>query len=409
MKQFFIDCIKIIVVIPLWSLKQLGTKTKRNSHKIIFSAWFGQKFDDNSKALFEYTIKNRKDIEAIWITGSKKVLNELKMLHYPVCYTYSIKAIYYHLTAKYVVFCTSSHDGSNTLTYPLLSGAVFIYLWHGIPLKKIGKDDNIDKQKFDEMLGRKSVFIRKSLKKYYETKSSIVKNVYVFSSSNAISNIYKGVFGLSQDKILCLGQARNDYFYFNHSNLFREQFAGKKIVLYMPTHRNEGKVTMDFHKLLNLDVLNKLCVDYNYVLLIKKHFFHYSDPLVQDNEYSNIIELTHENVKSQELLDACDILITDYSSAYIDYLLLNRPIVFYAYDIEWYLEKERELYLEYNQDNIPGKICTNMNELEEELKRLFLGNDFNESLRNKIKNYYYSPENQKAVASKQIDKILTIS
>ena len=407
-REFIIDFVKISLIPLLWAFKKLGSIVHRNPVKIIFCAWFGQKFDDNSKALFEYTIKNRKDINAIWITGSKEVLEELIKLNYPVCYTWSLKAICYHLTSKYVVFCTSSHDGSSSIMHPLLSGATFINLWHGIPLKKIGKDDNIDEMKFEKMLDRKNVFLRIFLKKYYNIKASIAQNVYVFSSSEAISKIYEGVFGLSSDRILCLGQARNDYFFGNHPNEIRERFAGKKIVLYMPTHRSEGKTIMDFHNLLDLDAINKLCVANNFILLIKKHFFHKADPIVMNNEYSNIIELTHENVKAQELLDASDILITDYSSAYIDYLLLNRPIVFYAYDLQKYLEEDRELYLEYNQENIPGKICTNMKELKEELERLFQGKDFNESLRNKIKNYYYSSENQKAVAAKQIDKILSI-
>ena len=402
------DIVKIILIIPMFLFRMIGRKTKRDPHKMIFGAWFGHKYDDNSKALFEYTVRTRKDIKACWITKSKKVQSELLRLNYPVCYVWSFRAFYYHLYAKYVVYCTSSQDASSVLSYPLLSGALFVNLWHGIPLKKIGKDDDISREHFNKMLEEKSVFCRKALKIYYSLRLNHSNNVYVFSSSEAISKIYEGVFGLSKEKILCMGQARNDYFYNEHSNIFRKRYPDKKIVVYMPTHRNEGKTKMDFHDLLNLNELNDILKANNCVLLMKKHFFHNSDPIVEESEYSNIFELTHEDVKAQELIDAGDILITDYSSTYIDYLLLNRPIIFYAYDLDNYLKEDRKLYLEYNKDNIPGTICKTKLSLENELKDIIQGNDSNEALRHKIRDYYYSIDNQKAVASKQLDKILTL-
>lgn len=232
--------------------------------------------------------------------------------------------------------------------------------------------------------------------------------MYVFSSSEAISKMYEGVFRLSPKRIVCMGQARNDYFFTPHDNNIRNLYPGRKIVVYMPTHRNEGRSTMDFHNLLDLDRINRLCAEYNFVFLAKKHYFHNGDPIIENNEYSNIFELTHYNIKSQELIDSCDILITDYSSTYIDYLLLNRPILFYAYDLQNYLETDRDMYLEYNQDNIPGVICTTKESLVDEIESLFNGRDDSEAVRAKIKNYYYSEENQGLVAPKQIDKILTL-
>ena len=41
-----------------------------------------------------------------------------------------------------------------------------------------------------------------------------------------------------------------------------------------------------------------------------------------------------------------DFLITDYSSIYFDYLMLNREIIFIPYDFENYT-KNRELYFSY--------------------------------------------------------------
>ena len=55
-------------------------------------------------------------------------------------------------------------------------------------------------------------------------------------------------------------------------------------------------------------------------------------------------------------------LITDYSSIMIDFGLLRKPIIFYAYDLENYLNNERGFYLDYNKD-LPGPIVESMDDL----------------------------------------------
>ncbi len=408
MKTWQINILKILSIIPLGCCRLIGKLTIRNRNKIVFGAWFGNKYDDNPKALYEYVVNNRKDIDACWITRSKEVLSELKTNKYPVCKISSWRSLYYHLTAKYVVYCVTPQDLSNAILLPLLSGATFINLWHGIPLKKIGKDNQYDVNSFANEINKNNRLIKNLLHTYLVVRTKINKG-YIVSSSDAISKIYQGAFGLYNDHILCLGQARNDYFYNNHINVFRERFKGKKIIVYMPTHRNEGNSKMDFHDLLDLVKLNELCSDNNVVLLLKKHFYHNTDPVVSDGEYSNIIELTHENVKTQELLDASDILITDYSSTYIDYLLLNRPIIFFAYDLEHYLSNDREMYLTFSQENIPGRICINHQELEDEIRSLLQLKDSFEEQRNRIKDFYYNKDNQHPVSQKQIETIISLN
>jgi CDP-glycerol glycerophosphotransferase len=68
-------------------------------------------------------------------------------------------------------------------------------------------------------------------------------------------------------------------------------------------------------------------------------------------------------------------LITDYSSIYTDYLLLNRPVAFFAYDYEYYVNQNREIQFDYDWIT-PGPNCYNQTELEREiLKVLINGQD----------------------------------
>ena len=92
-----------------------------------------------------------------------------------------------------------------------------------------------------------------------------------------------------------------------------------------------------------------------------------------------IVDLTIKNVDPQELLFITDILITDYSSCYIDFLLFNRPIIFFQYDN--YEGSDNELYFSIGENN-PGPVVKTENELENELENLLDGKDEYDKRRN---------------------------
>ena len=64
----------------------------------------------------------------------------------------------------------------------------------------------------------------------------------------------------------------------------------------------------------------------------------------------------------RKLLCMTDILIADYSSIAVEYSLLNRQIILYAFDKEWYLSKDRGFYFDYEK-TAPGPIVENMQDL----------------------------------------------
>jgi CDP-glycerol glycerophosphotransferase (TagB/SpsB family) len=74
------------------------------------------------------------------------------------------------------------------------------------------------------------------------------------------------------------------------------------------------------------------------------------------------------------IINNFDLLITDYSSIYIDFLLTKRPIIFAPFDLEEYTRNDRELYFNYN-DVTPGPKCQNWDEVLVELKKFISGED----------------------------------
>jgi len=201
----------------------------------------------------------------------------------------------------------------------------------------------------------------------------------VISSENIRAN-YRTAFKISDSKIIALGQPRNDAMYnqFNFDrNIFTElnylEILRKRyehIIVWMPTHRlisGSGVADLidgyrfDLKKLLHLLKTTNSC------LIIKGHFLDASD-LKQKLKFTEPIIL-YPHADPYPLLRFSDILITDYSSVYFDYLLLNRPIVFAPFDYDIYMKADASFYYDYDQVT-PGVKCYDWNELISELEHL---------------------------------------
>lgn len=367
----------------------------KNNKILIFGAWFGQKYDDNPRYLYEYILENHNEYKAIWMTENISVYHDLLKKGFPVCLCKGIKPVIISLRAKYVFTATGRIDiGKNNIKY--IGRAYHINLWHGIPLKKIMYDNEISS------IGDNNIHnkIRNLLEKFP------YKNYYIVSTSKKITEIYINAFKVNKEQILEIGQPRNDRFFLNKENSYKKRFLNKKIILYMPTHRNEGKVCIDISKLFILDEINKICEDYNCVFLIKKHFYHNLE--IEDlNKYEYIHDLTTEKNETQELLHATDILITDYSSCYIDFLLLDRPIIFYNYDMDHYKKYDRDMYFDY-ENVTPGKKCKIYNDLSIELINILNGDDEYSFNRKKVKSLFYSDSAQSIVSDKLLELVLRL-
>jgi len=138
-------------------------------------------------------------------------------------------------------------------------------------------------------------------------------------------------------------------------------------VAYLPTFRDTKQASFSFHNLgsENRKKLNQILEKHGAVLLEKNHFV---DGFLRDNEEShNIRDLIFTleekgDVDTQEILLVSDLLITDYSGCYLDFLLLDRPVIHFAYDYDYYDKKDRGLY--YALDKVAaGDIVHNLENL----------------------------------------------
>ena len=149
--------------------------------------------------------------------------------------------------------------------------------------------------------------------------------------------------------------------------------------------------------------LSAMLEKYGWVFVIKQHRWVTHTTRTQ---YPNIIDITHENydLDPQLILKYSDLVITDYSSCYTDFLLLDRPVMFFCYDLDEYLDRW-ELNFDYDYVT-PGPKVWNSDQLIAELEKILQGNDEYEEERQRVKRVFYSPWNQQAVTGKQLDYIL---
>jgi len=188
---------------------------------------------------------------------------------------------------------------------------------------------------------------------------------YVVVSSENIRTYYAEGFGISLDKVVATGVPRTDIFFDeNYKEQKRKEFFekhpnlnGKKIMLFAPTFRGNGKLTGSYPvKKFDLKTVYEQ-TNGEYAIIVKLHPF-IKDKFKIPQEYKDYILEYSENSELNDLLFVTDLLISDYSSAIFEASLLNISMLFYAFDLNEYIAS-RDFYCEY-KSFLPGKIAYDM-------------------------------------------------
>ncbi len=201
-----------------------------------------------------------------------------------------------------------------------------------------------------------------------EILSKISENTdYLIVTSENIIGYYSEAFQMPESKIKALGLPRMDYYFENRDlDKLKKDFCqkygisqDKKIILYAPTFRDEEKYNNVFSYLDLEDFNERLGNDYVLALRLHpkiKNF--YKDDISSKGKYIDVSGYESE----QELMLISDVLITDYSSIMIEYSILNKPTVFFTYDLDEYLANERGFYYDF-KTTVPGHIVYTSDEL----------------------------------------------
>ena len=304
----------------------------RKKHLWVFGALEGRKYDDNSKYMFEYMCKaHSQEFRCVWLTNNASTLQLLRHLGKEAYLNGSWKGKWMQLRAG-VAFYT--HGLMDFGLIPLLGGAEIVALWHGFGFK------NIYNGKYDGWKLKTKRALDRLFSWTYRTITPV--------TSNYVVDWVQRMFTLKPKCIYITGQPRNDVFRTIDRSAVLQSIGidtNKKVVVYMPTYRNlsMGKEAMKaiVNDLYCSKSLSEVLTNNNLFFLVKLHPL---TPHVDLPPRDNFAVLNYSEVSdNQQLLGACDVLVTDYSSCFVDYALLRRPLIFYLPDANEFFEKSEKL------------------------------------------------------------------
>lgn len=320
---------------------------------VLFLSFDGKQFSDSPKAVYDNLLDSSNDYNLIWCFNNPQSITDISSLNYVK--TFSFKFFYLFCTAKYIIV----NDFFATFL-PVRKSQVLINTWHGGGwFKKVGLTDNntteYDKFFFDYQCKKISYFVASS--EYFV-------DTVLHSSFN-----YQG-------KILRTGMPRNAFFFQENDKLketIRNQFGADNntmLVLYAPTFRTyaiESNLELDLQR-LEKNISEKF--NKNVIVLFRAHHLIEKFPV----DYSTIVNVT-SYPDMQQLLLACDILVSDYSSCMWDAAIQDKLVIVYAPDAQRYIDN-RGFFLDIRK--WPFLLAFNNDELELRIqeydKQLYIDN-----------------------------------
>ena len=331
-----------------------------NSDTILYESRDGSTISDSPLALF-LSLANNKDytkFQHVWVVMDK--LSSLNLINVPESLKSKIlfvernskEYVDYMLTAKYLI--TNSTFQS---WFSKKKEQVYINTWHGTPLKAMGFD-------IENQLGNTQNVLR-----------NLLMTDYFLSPNPHTTKIFAGsgykMRGIYKREIIESGYPRIDLTKETSSddakNLLKELGieldSNLPVVVYMPTWRgNDTQNPSDSiaQVIAELKYLRKEFLG-KYNIILKVHPYLYKKAK-NYKELSGV--LIDDAMDANLVLAATDILITDFSSVFFDYLVTDKPIIFYAWDQDIYSE-DRGMYLDMAE--LPAPILKTVIEIADYL------------------------------------------
>ncbi|ELP8676437.1 CDP-glycerol glycerophosphotransferase family protein [Staphylococcus pseudintermedius] len=329
---------------------QLYHSTSIKPHQILYQVRDGKSITDSPYAIFlglnaHETFSN---YQHIWVVDHPDTL----VFYQEKFKVFQNVSFVIKESNEYLKALTESKFLINNATFPAYftkkPQQIYINTWHGTPLKHMGFD------------------VKNNLKGSQNTMKNFLASDYMISPNAHTTNIFKHAFkldGLYSGEILEMGYPRIDLTINTTANEARKYLAEhlnlKKnpIILYCPTWRGKN-VNDPENSLLNVfEEIKLLNQKLPYQVLVKVHPFVYSKAKEMPELKPYLVP---DFLDTNQLMPAVDLMITDYSSIFFDFLVTDKPIVFYVPDLDKY-QNERGVYIDLCA--LPGPVADNIQDV----------------------------------------------
>ena len=321
-------------------------------HLVFFESFSALSLNDNPYALFKRMLQKPEfeGFQFVWAINSPEETARLRKRFPKVEFVVrnSDRYIERLATAKYVI-----NNIIMPTYYAKRPGQAFVYTWHSITLKSLG---------YDIIGGKISIG---------GVISTLLMADYIISANSFMTKIFKDSYRLEhlyEGTLIEEGHPRNDLLINADRDEILKRFEeygvkidpNKKIILYAPTWKGAStlKPVMETDKYFKVrEELLKNVDDTKYQVLIKPHQAVYKKLTEEERRCGVFIPATMD---TNEILSVVDLLISDYSSIVFDYLLTDRPVLFYIPDIADYSDN-RGIY--FKPQELPGPATENLSEI----------------------------------------------
>lgn len=332
---------------------------RKNKKRIIFTSTGNIKYDHNSKYLFEYFLKYYSDFEVKYVINDPFLKESLKKdLGDHFIETNSIRGMLYSLKAY--TWVTSSMELPVGGIFQRINRLV-IHLGHGTPLKNIG-------------------FLEKNISVLKKVYYMLIKNnfTYVLSTSSDFNKIMSKFLNVPLKRIFTNGQPRLDSIFEKKEDVLKKVFKiekNMKNILYAPTWRQNSETELFPFSNFDEKEMEEYLKNNGINIFLRVHPDFETEIDEKLLKIKGIYVLNSKVVKDiSEYLSCFDLLITDYSSIFIDYLLLDKPILFLPYDFEDY-NKKIGFTVDYMK-HTPGPKSYSFENFKNEIMKLLNDNEY---------------------------------
>lgn len=327
---------------------------KLDESMILYESYHGKNATCNAYAMFlELSSSPKfKNFTHVWCLNDTKSESAQELKKFK-----NVKVIKRE-TLEYVRYLTKAKYLINNTSFPSYfhkkEGQVYINTWHGTPLKTIGAD-----VKGSAIHAHGNIQHNLLMTDYLVAPNRFSADKLL--ESNHVNGIFNG-------KIVDAGYPRIDLTFKSNMSDMKKLLnvdENKKVILYAPTWRdsdnhNPVQASEDVYQLFkNL----KEKFEGEYEVLLKVHYFVYKNFKEKGLEKFCVPDWIDTN----ELMSAVDILITDYSSIFFDFLHTKKPVLFFTYDLEKYAD-ERGVYMDF--EDLPGPLCRNVAEITDSVENI---------------------------------------
>ncbi len=311
--------------------------------RIVFVGEYGGMFSGNAKYL--YLEAERRGLQAFWLVRDRAWRRELEQGGVRVV-TGGLRAWWVSLRAAWLA--VDNRDWQARFPCLLRLPLPRIQLWHGVGFKRI------ERMLLPAGMREKlSVKERALFRRRYPRYDRLVSTSPFYSRE-----VFAPAFHVPEASIVEAGYPRNDIFYrdIRGAHLFTDRPVldevrqrrreGWKVALFMPTFR-DIRARFDWGAALPVAELAPFLARHRLLLVMKFHSLPGFRNLCGDGD--TCMRVCDNRRDAYPLLKEADLLVTDYSSVYTDFLHAGRPVLFYPFDYEEYVTAHRDIQFDYDE------------------------------------------------------------